>query len=373
MAKIMRRCIQQLTSLVFLFVTLISASSCSKDLDFGFKELCFYHPHTAPIVLSVDWSKFKDIETPSGMSVYVWNKNIVDDNMTKHLTHNLDEDITLNLKEGGYHSFVFNQSETEYSTLEFYNLHNFNKAEVRVKQIKSNWYSTKHQNTKVGEEPEWLAIDCLPDIEVTEEMVIRAEEEFLNSMGKKSRSISQNRIAKLVPKTVIKKVDIYVHLENLQFLKSAVAAVEKMAEGCYISTKATTDREVTHTISDWRVIFEKNEDGTDDKTRGALKATITTFGVPSTHTGAEDDNIFLARILLTDEKTIVENSFPIGHLLADLNSYDGTQKDEYGNIKWPQIHIQWPEPLPVVNPLGGDGFNIGVGDWGDEIITILPI
>lgn len=370
----MRRCIKQLTSLMILCTTLIAASSCSKELDFGFKDLCFYHPHTAPVVLNVDWSKFRDIENPTGMSVYVWDKNKVEDNMTRHLTHNLNEDITLNLKQGGYHSFVFNQSETEYATLEFYNLHSFHAAEVRVKHMKSNWYSTKEPSTKVGEEPEWLAIDCVQDIEVTEEMVIRAEEEFLQNMGKDTRAITKNRVATLVPKSIIKKVDIYIHLENLQFLRSALAAVEDMAEGCYISTKTTTENKVTHTISNWSLIFEKNEDGTEDKNRGALKATITTFGVPSTHTGAENDNTLFAKLLLIDNETIVEHSFPVGHLLADLNTYDGTQRDANGNIKWPQIHIQWPEPLPPVESLGGDdGFNVGVGDWGDEIVTILPI
>lgn len=372
----MRRCIKHLASLMIICSTLLSAVSCSKELDFGFKDLCFYHPHTAPVVLSVDWSVFRKIDNPSGMSVYVWNSNKTQDNLSKYLTHNINEDITLNLKQGFYNVFVFNQSENEYATLEFHNMTNFEQAEIRVKQMKSNWYSTKHNNTKVGQEPEWLAIDCMPEIEVTEEMVKKAEEEFLATLNKKQtrNGPTQNRLQKLVPKTIIKKIDIYIHLENLQFLRSALAAMENMAEGCMISTKQTTSNHVTHTISDWKLIFEKNEDGTDDKTRGALKATITTFGLPQGHNGAPTDNNFFAKLLLIDDKTIVEANFPIGNLIADLNKYDGTQLDLQGNVIWPELHLNWPEPLPPVEPLGGDGgFNVGVGEWGDEVVTILPI
>ena len=70
----------------------------------------------------------------------------------------------------------------------------------------------------------------------------------------------------------------------------------------------------------------------------------------------------------------MEANFPIGNLIADLNKYDGTQLDLQGNVIWPELHLNWPEPLPPVEPLGGDGgFNVGVGEWGDEVVTILPI
>lgn len=382
----MRRCIEIIASLLTAFLSFVSIISCEREFDFGFKDLCFYHPHTAPVKLNVDWSFFRHIERPTGMTVYVWPQE-GDEKLNRFLTHNLNY-ITLNLEAGYYHAFVFNQSDTEYSTLEFHNLENYSKAEARVTQVKSNWYSTRFENdetkgdTKVGDEPEWLAIDCIENISVTEEMVAKAEEEFLaglpeaNGQNKKRDiSRSQNEVGPLVPKSIIKNVDIYVHLENLPYLRSGLAAIGGLAEGCYISSGKTTDRKVTHTLESWSVEYHKTESGGVDMMKGALKSSLSTFGLPDGHTGTPEENTLYVRLLLVDNETIVEGEFPVGDLIADLNSYDGTQFNEDGELIWPEIHIYWPEPLPEVEPVGGGsgGFDVGVDDWGDEIETILPL
>ena len=367
-------------SLVAVFAIVLSAVSCKKEYDFGFKELCFYHPHTAPVKVNVDWSKFRHIAQPTGMTVYVWPQEPEKENH-RFLTHNLNS-VTLDLEAGMYDAFVFNQSDSEYATLEFYNLEDFNKAEARVTSVKSSWYSTKGPDTKVGSEPEWLAIDCVQDIEVTDEMVKVAEEEYLAELRaadktRKARTSTKsvNEIGTLVPKSIIKSIDIYIHLENLIFLRSAVGAMEDMAEGCYISSKQTTGNHITHTIEKWTVEHEKDEAGNILIMKGALKATLSTFGLPAGHSGLPEDNNLFVKLLLVDNHTIVEHRFPIGDLIADLNEYDGTQLDENGNVIWPELHVYWPEPLPEVEPVGGSGgaFDVGVGDWGDEIVTVLPL
>ena len=97
--------------------------------------------------------------------------------------------------------------------------------------------------------------------------------------------------------------------------------------------------------------------------------------MPAGHTGKPEENFLLVKLLLVDNETILQVEFPIGDLLADLNSYDGTKVDENGRPIWPEIHVYWPEPLPEVEPVGGGngGFDIGVDDWGDEVVTILPM
>ena len=368
-------------SLVAILAIVLSAVSCKKEYDFGFKDLCFYHPHTAPVKVNVDWSKFRHIEQPTGMTVYVWPQEPEKENYSFY-THDLSE-VTLNLEAGNYNAFVFNQTAPEYATLEFYNLENFEKAEARVTTVKSNWYSTKGSDTKVGSEPEWLAIDCVKDIEVTEEMVKVAEEEYLAGLPeanrhKKTRQVSKSlyEIGTLVPKSIIKNIDIYIHLENMPFLRSALGALEDMAEGCYISSKKTTEAHVTHTIEKWSVEYEKDEVGAEDLMKGALMSSISTFGLPFGHGGSPEENILLIRLLLVDNQTILEMEFPVGDIIADLNEYDGTQLDENGNIIWPELHIYWPEPLPEVEPVGGSGgaFDVGVDGWGDNEEKIeLPL
>lgn len=369
-----------ITSLFAVLVILASAVSCNREFDFGFKDLCFYHPHTAPVRVKVDWSLFRHLEQPDGMSVYVWPRDPEEEEHT-FLTHNLNS-ITLDLEAGFYDAFVYNQSSSEFSTIEFHNLESFEKAEVRVKTIEDAWYSTRAPGTKVGNEPEWLAVDCLMGAEVTEEMVAVAEAEYLAALtqadkNQRARQItkSQNDIATLIPTSVVKKLDVYVHLENMPFLRSAIGAVEGLAEGCYISTKQTTGTPIAHTLEKWSIVYEQDENGAENFMKGAIKATIPTFGLPAGHTGSDGDNKLFVKLLLVDNQTILEMDFPVGEEIADLNTYNGTQLDENGNVIWPEIHVYWPEPLPEVEPMGGSNgaFDVGVGDWGDEIVTVLPL
>lgn len=378
----MRRLFGKTTSLIVLLAILSAALSCTREFDFGFKDLCFYHPHTAPVKVNVDWSGFSHIEQPTGMTVYVWPQNNVDE-MSRFVTHNLDA-VTLDLQAGYFHAFVFNQSDSEYATLEFHNLSDFERAEARVKQVKSNtWYSTKNPDTKLGIEPEWLAIDCAQNIEVTEEMVEIAEQEFLagkleaksKAKATKGPTKSQNEVVTLAPKSIIKKLDIYIHVDNIFFLSSAVAALEGMAEGCYISTGETTENPITHPIESWALFHDKDEAGNEDKMHGYIKASITTFGTPAGHSGLPEDNNLFVKFLLVDKQTVLTMNFPVGDLLESLNGYDGTQVDENGEPVWPEIHVKWPEPLPIVIPEGESegAFNVGVGGWFDEIVTEIPL
>lgn len=366
----MRRCLKDMASLIIVATICFLAVSCNKEIDFGFKELCFYHPHTAPVRINVDWSRFRHIEQPTGMTVNVWPHND-DEDMSNFLTHNLNY-ITVDLKAGKFDTFVFNQSINEYGTIEFYNLENIEQAEARAKQIESKWYATKNPGTKVGTEPEWLAIDCLRDVEVTQDMVEMAEAEFLEGLKK---SLTNYDVGTLTPTSIIKSVDVYVHLENVQYLRSALGAIDDMAEGCYIATKATTEGVITHEIESWQLLSETGEPIKTTATTGVLKATISTFGVPSGHTGLAEENLLVVKLLLADNKTILQVDFPIGDQLADLNTYDGTQCDESGKPIWPEVHVTWPEPLPIVIPVDGDsgGFNVGVGDWGEEESIELPL
>lgn len=380
----MLRCRKISTSLAVIFSVILFAVSCNKDIDFGFKDLCFYHPHTAPVKVNVDWSFFRHLERPTGMTAYVWSQNNPEKNTT-FLTHSLNS-IKLNLEQGVYDAFVYNQSEAEYSTIEFHNLDDFNKAEARVIQVKSNWLATKQPVTKVGAEPEWLAIDCVRDIEVTEEMVARAEAEYLATLPEANKQLQQgkttreatrteNEVGPLVPKSIIKNIDIYVHLENLPYLRSALGAIGDMAEGCYISTCQPTERHITHTVGTWGLVYDSTPSGGVDLMKGAIKVSLSTFGLPAGHQGKPEENNLYIRLLLVDNETILEKDFPVGDIIANLNEYNGTKLDENGNPLWPEIHVYWPEPLPEVEPVGGGGgaFDVGVSEWGDEIVTILPM
>lgn len=85
----MKRCLKITASVFIAFSVLISAVSCEVDLDFGFKDLCFYHPHTAPVQVNVDWSGFRNVEIPTGMTSYVWSADS-DEKPSRFITHTLN-------------------------------------------------------------------------------------------------------------------------------------------------------------------------------------------------------------------------------------------------------------------------------------------
>ena len=351
---------KSIASLILTAVIFV-ATSCQH------KELCYYHPHTAPVRVNVDWSLFT-MEKPTGMTAYAYPIGYEDLEISRFITHNLSS-ITLDLEVGTFNTIIFNQSESEYGSIEFSNLEDYHSAQVRVVSVKSNWYSTKAPETKVGSEPEWLAIGRAEDIEVTKEMVERAEAEYLATFkDQMARANGQtiNDVATITPISVIKHVEFKVYGQGLYNLRSVRAAVEGMAEGCLLSTGETSANQVTHTMEDWKVITEEN-----DPASGDIITTLSTFGIPEGHGGKAEENKFTISLLLVDNETVVTYDYYIGDILAQFKDMDGLD----GKIQKVVVDLELPERLPDVQPMGGSGggFDADVDDWGDEIVTNIPI
>lgn len=343
-----------LTAVIFV------ATSCEH------KELCYYHPHTAPVRVNVDWSLFT-MEEPTGMTAYAYPIGYDDQDLYRFITHNLNY-ITLDLEAGWFNTIVFNQSESEYGSIEFSNLEDYNTAQVRVVHT-SNWYSTKAPATKVGSEPEWLAIGRAENIQVTEEMVKIAEEEYLASrQDQMARAIGRviNNVATVTPVSVIKQVEFRVYGQGLYNLRSVRAAVEGMAEGCLLSTGQPSSELVTHTMEEWKLETEAN-----DPASGDITTVLSTFGLPEGHSGKAEENKFTISLLLVDNETILDYDYYIGDILAQFKDMDGLD----GQIQKVVVRLELPERLPDVQPMGGSGggFDADVSDWGDEITTEIPI
>lgn len=357
----MRMCnLKRIASLVLTLSVIIAAASCEH------KELCYYHPHVAPVRVNVDWSLFP-MDEPTGMTAYAYPLHEDENDIYRFISHNINY-ITLELEAGFFHTLVFNQSESEYGTLEFSNLEDYNTAQVRVLQTKSNWYATKAPDTKVGTEPEWLAVGTAENVEVTEEMVRIAEEEFLaNRQEQMMRAIGRaiNDVATVTPISVIKQVEFRVYCEGLYNLRSVRASVDGMAEGCILATGEVTQGSVSHTIDAWSI-----EEYEYDITRGELVATLGTFGIPSGHTGKPEENKFSIHLMLVDNQTTVDYDFNIGDLLTEFKELDGSN----GELQKVVVKLRLPEKLPDVKPVDGvdGGFDVDFSGWGDEIVTVIP-
>ena len=354
--------LNNLASLLWTFIALIVASSCEH------KELCYYHPHTAPARVNVDWRLFT-MEDPTGMTAYAYPLHDDDVPYYRFITHNLNY-ITLDLEAGAFHTIVFNQSESEYGSFEFANLEDYNTAEVRVIQVKSSWYTTRAPETKVATEPEWLAVGRQENIEVTEEMVEVAEAEYLASLQQQMMRTATrvvNNVGTVTPISVIKVVEFRVYGEGLYNLRSVRAALEGMAEGCLLSTGQPSDVRVAHIMEGWSLETLPN-----DPASGDIVYSLQTFGLPEGHNGTVNENKFSISLLLVDNKTTLTYDYYIGDILAQFNEMDGMD----GQVQKVVVNLELPERLPDVMPVGGEGgggFQANVDDWGDEITTTIPI
>ena len=348
---------------LILALTVIAAASCEH------KELCYYHPHTAPVRVTVDWSLFT-MDSPTGMTAIAYPLTYEDQDSWKFVSHNINY-ITLDLEEGAFNTLVFNQDVSEFGTFEFSDLDQYDAASVKVVQTKSaSWLSTKFPDTKVCSEPEWLAVGTAENVEVTKEMVQRAEEEFLANRKDQImiRAAGQtiNDVATVTPISVTKQIEFNVYCEGLYNLRSVRASIAGLAEGCILSSGENTEGKASHAIEQWDV-----NEFDYDITKGYLVSKLCTLGIPSGHNGTPEENVFSIHLLLVDNSTVIDYDFNVGDILSKFNELDGAD----GQIQKVVVDLRIPEKLPDVEPVGGKdgGFDIYVDNWGDEIITEIPI
>ena len=337
----------------------VIAASCNH------KDLCYYHPHVAPVRVSVDWEKANgNAQYIDGMTAHLFAKQKMEQTIsTTVTTHNVNE-ITFDLLEGNYSVAVFNSTPEEYSTLKFYDLGSFNQASVQVSETQVPWYSkykVKSNDKFVAHQPEWIARGLVDDIHVTKEMVETAEREYIDGgflMG--ARTVTS--AGDVVPDSLIHTLTLKVRLKGIDNYYQARAVVSGLAMGKHIISAEPLSESVSHYagMDSWKLIGGTM--GADGK--GEIEGTVTCFGTPAGFRGSPDDVKLTIEILLVDKKTIVtyETAIPIGHLI-----------DKEGNNLIMTEAIEFPVELPYVKPEDGTegGFGVGIEDWEREEIDIL--
>lgn len=332
-------------SLIYLFICALMIVSCEH------KDLCYHHPHQARVRINTDWSKFKE-ETPTGMTVMVYSQDadqeVVATQHTNTTTHAL-----MYLPDGLYSTIVYNQSHTEFGSLSFRGLSNYNTAEVYANPATTRWY-TRTDGTRVVTEPEWVGTDRLEDMIVTPEMVNETWMELENS---KSRNITRNGflIGTLVPRNIIYTIYVKVLVKGIHNLRSARASMDGLAEGYFLGRGVTSTEKVVQLMEEWTMTQDKV-----DPTQGYIESKITCFGLPHGHASLPEENFFELQTLLVDNKTILKFPFQVGDKFKK-NISEEVQLTLY-------LDLELDEPLPDVEPAGGSsgGFSAEVEDWGPE-------
>lgn len=311
------------------------------------KELCYSHPHTAKVRVNVDWTEFVE-EDPTGMTVMVYP---ADGGMPyTALTHTLDH-ASFNLPEGLYHSLVFNQSVSEFGSLEFRQMDTYDKAEVVSATQDSRWYEGRADGGRVVTQSEWIATHREEGGRVTREMVeeVRSEGKYRSGEG------SEYILSNLVPQNIIYTVHVRVNIKGVYNLRSARAALDGMAEGYRFAMARSSNVTATYLMEEWNLTVNQA-----DPTQGYIDGTLYCFGLPDGHSAQSEDNQLLLSLLLVDNKTILDFPFMVG---------DKFIRDEDPNKLHLYLELELTDPLPDVNPEGGSGsgFDATVEDWGEEI------
>lgn len=334
--------------LIYTVLVLVAATSCRH------KDLCILHPHTAPLKINVDWEEFIEKEVPTGMTVIVYPQDGSAPVITR--SHELSH-VLVYLPAGMYNSLVFNQSETEFGSLELKNLSSYSTAEVVAVQAPTRWYKTRGDEEKVVHEPEWFGTDNEINAEVTEEMIEQTKHDiYTENMNGNGRSSTKGGIDLIFHKVenVIYTLNVNVHIKNAYNLRSARGAIAGMSEGFKLAESARSNNKVTHLMENWGM-----ESNPADPTQGTITTKILCFGLPQNHNKGEDENTLTLSLLLVDNQTILNYTFKVGDLI----------KEDEILKKTLHLTLEIPDPLPDVKPEDGEsgGFDATVEDWGDEI------
>ena len=261
--------------------------------------------------------------------VFPWSGGAPHTALTNDITH-----ADFSLEPGKYHVLVFNQSTTEFGTLEFLGMDSYETARAVVLHTTSRWYS-RGDGELIGVEPEWLASDKLDEFDV-------------------SGDYSE---ATLTPRNVLSHIQVNVKVPSIGNLYSARGSLTGISEGFLLGQgKPLQSSKVTYLLESWAKTIDKN-----DATLGTLKTSFKCFGLPETaHPDAENNKLSFSALLI-DKKTQVDYQFAVGDKFKeDENS------SELGYFSSLHVDVELPNPLPDVKPSEGSsgGFDVTVKDWG---------
>ena len=318
----MKRCVNRF---MLCWLLTILFASCIYD-DYSD---CPQESDRKMVRINVDWHLF-DKEVPTGMTVMVfpWSGGAPHTVLTNEITH-----ADFSLEPGKYHVLVFNQSTTEFGSLDFLGMDSYETARAVVLHTTSRWYS-RGDNELIGVEPEWLASDKLDEFEVSEDF----------------------SEVTLTPRNVLSHIQVSVKVPSIGYLRYARGSLTGISEGFLLGQGKPLKSKVTYLLESWTKTIDVN-----DATLGTLKTSVKCFGLPETTQPDADNNKLSLSALLIDNKTQIDHQFAVG---------DKFQKDdnssELGYTVTLHVDVKVPEPLPEVKPSEGSsgGFDVTIQDWG---------
>lgn len=335
--------------LLALLVALCSLESCEREPALF---LCD-HNNNGPVRIDVDWSRFTRFENPSGMTVRLFRMG--DDGKYKFLRSTSTNNIAYvdynALAAGTYSAFVINQSESEFGSVSFDNLNDWDKAMLHTTKGASKWYKDTITSSPLISDIEWIGADCHEGIELTQAALDSANGATLT-------------IDTLHPQNIVRTVTVYVHIQNIGSLRSARAYLQGLAGGYMLGKGHTSADKVTQLLESWHLNIDSTT--TSGRMDGTIVAQIASLGLPDGHAGKPDENILHLECLLKND-SILKFDYPVGDKFE--YKYDVNVDLHF------TIDITMKDPLPDVpdDKKGGSAFEVTVEDWGDENTVVIDI
>lgn len=337
---------KRVTSLLpfYLFTLLSLLASCSREPALF---LCD-HAATGPVRIAVDWSHFTRFETPTGMTVKLFER--IDSTTYRLRSSTSTNDIShvdYSLPAGQYADYVINQSDDEFGTVTFSNMNDWLTASVNTVRDNSRWYKDTIMDSPLVSDIEWVGTDRHTGITLTQDSLDAAQGALIT-------------IDTLAPRNIVRTVTVYVHIKNIGSLRSARASLGGLAGTYLLGQGHTSTDKVTQLLESWHLTVDST--AADGHTQyGTIVARISSFGLPDGHTGQPSENTLHLDCLLKND-SILSFDYPVGdrfHVEYDVN--DKTNIDLHFVVE-----ITMKDPLPDVPITQDSGFEVSVENWDAE-------
>ena len=328
-----------------LLYVLMILSSCEH------KELCLHHNHVVPVRVDVDWGMF-DEETVTGMTLYAYPQQLNETVMeyTSDITHQV-----FLLYPDTYRFMVHNQTASEFSTVEFLDMYDYQNARAEAASTTSKWYSVKSEDEEVAQESQWLAVNTSEPVEVTMKML---NEHYERNTTWEQSEQNATWLTTLTPKNVVYTVTVLVkNIKQMYNFADIRGSISDMAKCYYINRGHNGQETATYLLEEWNIYRDSS-----DPTTGSATAVFRCFGLPFGHSGAASENYLNLQILLVNGEILSVDPIGVGDLFrtpADCPS---------GDLQL-ELNIDLNIVLPDVPDNGEGGFDASVDEWEEEEIV----
>lgn len=311
--------------LIILLIMALSVVGCRR-------ELWVHGDNFYTVRLNVNWNDYSQSD-PGGMTVWFLPTDNVGQ-LHSYTTAQVRQ-ADFYLARGKYHGIVCDYSPQEFSTIEFLDMDDYEKARVQL--------------TAEGNQPEPIALDTLQNIVVSngpynEYIPYDERDDYQQALN-----VQQFQVR---PHSLVWKMRLRIYVKGIEYLYQVHGELTGLADGHYLARDVNTERSCTVSIDEWTL-------QPTGENEGYIAATISTFGLRPGHENISEDLKLNLRMLLRDHTTVCTYSYNVGDDVVNISEQQVLRMDLGSEISG------LPD-LPYVEALDGTGFDGVVTPWNDD-------